>query len=212
MTHETRPVLVDTVLNSCCVRLQGLLDALKAAGRDLSAAHSAGASARGALQSDLDAANAAVISLKASHLQDGTLHLSRRAVESTVCIPGLLCAARYAWCAVESELRKLQTPAWVWQSSGQVPRMRQMPLNDVNRLQELSGDRHRATQAQVADLTAGKAGAEKAAARAAGEAEAAQKTADRAREAAEHARRQLAELQQEAQEAQLAFSRVRRCT
>lgn len=44
--------------------MQGLSDALKNAGRDLSAAHSAAAAKTGALQADLDAANAAVISLK----------------------------------------------------------------------------------------------------------------------------------------------------
>ena len=44
--------------------LQGLSDALRAAGRDLSAAHSAAAAKTGVLQCDLDAANAAVISLK----------------------------------------------------------------------------------------------------------------------------------------------------
>lgn len=64
----------------CGYLLQGLSDALKAASRDLSAAHSAGAAKSGALQSDLDAASAAVISLKVSsvraqNLKNPDLHL-----------------------------------------------------------------------------------------------------------------------------------------
>ena len=64
------------------------------------------------------------------------------------------------------------------------------------------------SQAQVAELAGAKQGADKDAARAAAEAEGAQKAAGRAQDEVEEMRRQLAELRREAQEAELAFSRV----
>jgi hypothetical protein len=70
--------------------LQGLSDALKNAGRDLSAAHSAAAAKTGALQADLDAANAAVISLKV--LSNSILGHSRRSNSSR----GLGCGVQSA--------------------------------------------------------------------------------------------------------------------
>jgi hypothetical protein len=64
-------------------------------------------------------------------------------------------------------------------------------------------------QAQVAELAGAKQGADKDAARAAAEAEGAQNSAGRAQDEVEEMRRQLAELRHQAQEAELAFSRVR---
>lgn len=73
----------------------------------------------------------------------------------------------------------------------------------------LTGGIAPAPQAQVADLTAGEAGAEKAAARATKEAEAAQEEARQAREAAAGAHRHLAQLQEEHCAAMAVHARVR---